>query len=101
MLKGQAKKDYQKELMRKRRGLTGSNKTEVKGLTNEGSNGVNDMGSNTSVHPVVKMLSDPLKRAKLRAICNSLSNHNMLGNVALGCNRPISMLEVSELLEAF
>ena len=63
-----------------------------------------DTISVTEVHPVVKMLSDPLKRAKLRAICNSLSNHGMLGNVTLGYpgyRRSISMLEVSELLEAF
>ena len=61
MLKGQAKKDYQKEYMEKKR----SNKT---GLTEDGSNTVGLTEYPANMKPLLTSLGDPKKREKLRAI---------------------------------
>ena len=77
---------------RKKEGIT------EQGITKEGI---------TEYRPIIIVLSDPIKRAKLRAICESLSGRgtgktNQLGNVWYGVGKdPTSMFEVDELLTAF
>jgi len=76
--------------MKKRRGLTGSNK---KGLTEE------ERGL-TEYHPVMKYLIPGKDREKMEAIVESLKRHNQLENVYLGAGRyslPFDI--VGELLE--
>ena len=50
--------------------------------------------------PVIRAMSDIEKRAKLRLICQSLSDHKMLKNVRYGYYGP-DMAVVGELLSAF
>ena len=68
------------------------------GITNEGITGQGI----TTIRPVIRTLSDPVKRDKLRKICQSLQDFRQLDNVYLGCGKdPIPMTEVSELPEVF
>ena len=61
----------------------------------------------TAYRPIIIALSDPVKREKLRAICQSLSGRgtgktNQLGNSYYGCGvDPTSLVEVDELLTAW
>ena len=90
-LQGEAKKQYQKKLMQKRR----SNKKLVQGLTEEG---LKEMGL---THPVLKYLVPGKERDKMERIVQSLKRHNQLGNVYLGCGVYSLPLDVvGEMLEA-
>ncbi len=77
-----------KERMRKyRQGVT-------KGVTKEGVTGQG------VTYPILYALGDIKKRAKLRCICQNLSNHGVLKDVRYGVSGP-TMDVVAELLEAF
>ena len=81
-LQGEAKKQYQKKLMQKRR----SNKKLVQGLTKVKGGlteeGLKEMGL---THPVLKYLVPGKERDKMERIVQSLKRHNQLENVFLGC----------------
>ena len=53
-----------------------------------------------NMKPLLCALGDPVKRDKLRAICESLSSKDLLKHVRYGCYG-VTMHTVSELLEAF
>ena len=55
----------------------------------------------SEVHPIVYALANPEKRLKLRAICQALKEHNVLGDVYYGLRRPLPMGEVADLLTVF
>ena len=90
-LSGSNKIEYQREYMRRKR----SNKTGglTAGLTGEGV---------TRYRPILYALADPNKRRKLKRICESLTNHKVLGEVyyGMGCD-PLPLGEVERLLTAF
>ena len=77
-LKGDAKKDYQRDYMRLKR----SNKAPDGGLT--------------QYPAIVYALVDPDKRKKLEKITQSLKNHNVLEEVRYGV---VSFDLIEELLE--
>ena len=90
MLRGQTKKDYQREYMERKR----SNKT---GLTNGGST----TEGLTKYHPIMYAIVDPVKRVKLEKICQSLDNHRVLDKVYYGVGiHSLSMDVVGDLLDA-
>ena len=74
-----------------------------KGVTVEG---VTEEGV-TAYRPIIIALADPVKRAKLRKICQSLSGRetgktNRLDEVYYGCGvDPTPMSEIDELLTAW
>jgi len=88
MLKGKAKGDYQREYMKKKRGLTdGSNK---EGSNSDGSNSLPADLSPDMAHLLDK-LTDPVWREKYTRICASLGRyqeHVSLGifNMELVCD---------------
>ena len=89
MLKGQAKKDYQREYMSKKR----SNKSE-----GDRSNKQPNSYPFITRHAIESVL-DPAKRIKLEFICETLKQRNLLGEVRFGVGGPT--LEVTaEMLEA-
>ena len=64
--------------------------------------GSQDEGSQypENIKPLLCALGDPVKRAKLKRICESLSTRDLLKEVRFGCYG-VTMHTVSELLEAF
>lgn len=89
-------KEKHKEYMRLKR----QEGSQDKGSQSKGSQGQGSQDIPKELMPVVRALSDIEKRAKLRLICQSLSDHKMLKNVRYGYYGP-DMSVVSELLSAF
>ena len=88
MLRGKAKKDYQKKYMERKR----SN-------ISNGSNKVTDDVGLTEYPAILKALVDPIKRVKLEKIYQSLSDFKQAENVYYGCRNPIPFDVAGELLE--
>ena len=91
-------KAAQKEAIRKavekhRKGIT-------LGITEEGITEKDTKKDVIPYHPIIYALADIKKRAKLRAICQSLDNRGLLEQVSYGTRHPISMAIVNELLTA-
>ena len=86
MLKGDKKKEYQRDYMRLKR----SNKA---GLTDE--------GSNKEYPAILYALTDPDKRLKLEKIYQSLKDFKVADKVYFGCSRDSVPFDVvGDLLEA-
>ena len=87
----EAKKEYQREYMKKKRSNKGSN---IDGSNKEG------LTLDVTQYPaILHALADIQTRAKLRAICQSLSQHHVLKEVNYGVSGP-PMDIVSEYLTA-
>lgn len=82
---GERKRASREAMKRKRQGLT-SPGINVQGLTRH--------------PPILEALADPAKRDKLRKICSSLSDRNLLPEVRYGIEGP-TMDRVAEILTAF
>lgn len=83
----QAKQASRERMRKYREGVT-------KGVTLEGVT-----GEGVTRYPAIMYaLTDPIKRAKLEKICQSLKDHHVLGDVRYGCFGPTFDV-VSELLE--
>ena len=90
MIDKTAKERMQRYRNKKRNGATDSVTEQIKSVT----------PNVTAYHPIMYALTDSIKRKKLEAICKSLSNHNVLDKVYLGCGAySLNMDTVSELLE--
>lgn len=80
------KAQYQKE----RRGLQ-------RGTSNEGTS----LGGTSDYPPIIHAITDPVKRKKLEAICESLDNHKLLSKVYYGAGaHSVDFGTVSDLLAA-
>jgi len=72
-----------------------------KGITSQSITPKGITESATYVRPIIRAIADPIKRAKLRQICQSLETHNVLDRVYYGCgDDPVRMDEAASLLLA-
>ena len=93
------KKSYQREYMRRRRSNKGLTKNKEM-LDLEPVRPTKMLDPVLDPYPaVVRAMADPIKRAKLRKICQSLSEHNVANEVRYGLYGP-SLAVVGEYLVA-
>lgn len=61
--------------------------------------GITDIEGITPLHPILEALIDPVKRAKLEAIYQSLKAHHVTEQISYGIPRAVRFDVVGELLE--